>query len=181
MKAYAWPGNVREMENLIERLAIISGDGIIDDKNLASYLGLTESSDRVESREHLAQSGSLADAEKMLLKATLEKHKGIQSRAACQLGITVRQIGYKIKKFGLEDFVRQVRADHLPSSRVFPFRQFLPHRKNTPWIVAVFPEHGIIQKIASAHPLIPIRVQDSKNRGGPSCKKVLPEPLPKNF
>lgn len=120
MKAYAWPGNVREMENLIERLAIISSDGIIDDRDLASYLGPIESGDHTRNPGPVAQTGSLADVEKVLLKATLEKHRGIQSRAARQLGITVRQMGYKIKKFGLEDFVRQVRADHPPASRVFP-------------------------------------------------------------
>lgn len=106
--AYSWPGNVREMENLIERLAIMSNGGVTTIDNLAPYLAQVESESVQETTRTY---GSLADVERARIMGALEKNKGIQSRAAAELGITLRQISYKIKKFGLESFVRKVKLD----------------------------------------------------------------------
>lgn len=108
LTAYSWPGNVREMENLVERLAIISSGGITNIDNLAPYLGRL---DEVPSLGAIPRFGSLADIERTQVKGALEKNRGIQSRAAADLGLTLRQMGYRIKKFGLEEFVRQVKMD----------------------------------------------------------------------
>jgi Nif-specific regulatory protein len=99
---YPWPGNVRELENLIERLAIISNDGLISERELKPYIRVVDQSDN---SEQSLECGSLAHAEKFRIKVALERHRGVQSLAAEELGITPRQIGYKIKKFGLEEFV----------------------------------------------------------------------------
>jgi Nif-specific regulatory protein len=107
LSEYSWPGNVREIENLIERLAIISG-GVIDATDLVPYFRRTK---EAESSESSLPSGSLAHTEKARLKDALEKNRGIQSRAADELGITLRQIGYKIKKYDLQDFVERVKAN----------------------------------------------------------------------
>jgi Nif-specific regulatory protein len=104
---YSWPGNVREMENLIERLAIISS-GVVDVKDLAPYIGTAT---EPENPEQLSVLGSLAHTEKTRLKAALEKSKGIQSRAAAELGITLRQMGYKIRKYGLQAFVERAKTN----------------------------------------------------------------------
>ncbi len=104
---YSWPGNVREMENLIERLAIISS-GVVDVKDLAPYIGTAM---EPENPEQLSVLGSLAHTEKTRLKAALEKSKGIQSRAAEELGITLRQMGYKIKKYSLQAFVERAKTN----------------------------------------------------------------------
>jgi len=107
MTDYSWPGNVREMENLIERLAIISSDGLIDVSGLAPYVGQVA---ETEGPDELCRSGSLAHIEKTRIKIALERNKGTQSRAAEELGITLRQIGYKIKKYGLQEFVERARS-----------------------------------------------------------------------
>jgi Nif-specific regulatory protein len=108
LSAYQWPGNVRELENLIERLAIISMGGITTIDNLAPYLSQIREETHLEG---VLPVGSLAHIERARVKGALEKNRGIQSRAAAELGITLRQMGYRIKKFGLQEFVKQVKTD----------------------------------------------------------------------
>jgi Nif-specific regulatory protein len=108
MLLYSWPGNVREMENLVERLAIIFMGDSIDVKDLAPYLARTRERDHQVDLEG-RQLGSLRERERTDLMSALERHKGIQSHAAKDLGLTLRQLGYKVKRFGLEDFVKQKR------------------------------------------------------------------------
>ena len=50
--------------------------------------------------------------EKREVISALERHSWIQSRAARELGITLRQMGYRIKKFGLERLVRERRSQN---------------------------------------------------------------------
>ncbi|PLX40846.1 MAG: sigma-54-dependent Fis family transcriptional regulator [Deltaproteobacteria bacterium] len=101
---YHWPGNVRELENLIERLAIISGGEAIGREDLPPHIF------GANSRVKAGGKGSeevchLEDVEKREVIHALERNKWIQSRAAKELGITVRQLGYRIKKFHLEEEV----------------------------------------------------------------------------
>jgi Nif-specific regulatory protein len=49
----------------------------------------------------------LRDRERRDVVETLERNKWVQSRAARELGITLRQMGYRVKKFGLEELVKQ--------------------------------------------------------------------------
>jgi Nif-specific regulatory protein len=101
---YSWPGNVREMENLIERLAIIFNDRTIDVGDLAPYLAYGQGDSEPQDRQ---PTGSLRDRERRDVVETLERNKWVQSRAARELGITLRQMGYRVKKFGLEELVKQ--------------------------------------------------------------------------
>ncbi len=102
LAAYSWPGNVREMENLIERLAIIFGSGLVSSIDLRPYLEYVHAA----GERHTAQQGALRERERQDLIAALERHNGTQSRAAKDLGITPRQMGYKIKTFGLDYLVK---------------------------------------------------------------------------
>jgi Nif-specific regulatory protein len=56
--------------------------------------------------ETTVQTGALKDREKQDLIAALQRHNGVQSRAAEELGITLRQMGYKVKIFGLQNLVK---------------------------------------------------------------------------
>ncbi len=102
---YSWPGNIREMENLMERLAILNEGSVIEAKDLDPYIsfGFNKTSD---DRDH-AELDSLQEMEKRGVLSALERNNWIQSRAARDLGITLRQMGYRIKKFGLEHLLRQ--------------------------------------------------------------------------
>ncbi|WP_029896666.1 sigma-54-dependent Fis family transcriptional regulator [Desulfohalovibrio reitneri] len=101
---YHWPGNVREMENLVERLAIMVESEQIDLEDIPSQFFLGTAPQRRE------ETTSLQDMEKREVVSALERNAFIQSRAAEELGITLRQMGYRIKKYHLESFVQERRA-----------------------------------------------------------------------
>jgi Nif-specific regulatory protein len=105
LRKYEWPGNVREMENLIERLAIITDTGNIDISHLSPYI-LQPHKDLDDKEPGL---DSLKEMEKKEVIAALERNNWIQSRAAKDLGITLRQMGYRIKKYGLDSLLRHRR------------------------------------------------------------------------
>ncbi|MGC8603103.1 MAG: helix-turn-helix domain-containing protein, partial [Desulfomonilaceae bacterium] len=50
---------------------------------------------------------SLTEMEKRGIVAALQRNNWIQSHAARDLGITLRQMGYRVKKFGLEDYLKK--------------------------------------------------------------------------
>jgi DNA-binding NtrC family response regulator len=99
---YPWPGNIRELENVIERALVLDSDGAI---------GLDDLPDRLRAREHrlgrvhmeLPDDGlSLEDVERELLQAALVKHDWNQTKAATYLNITRSALLYRMQKFGLE-------------------------------------------------------------------------------
>ncbi len=106
MTRYDWPGNVREMENLIERLAIMVEGPEIDVSDLPSFLHAKPSAARSGEAESLSR---LEEMEKKEIVAALERHRWNQSQAAKELGLTLRQIGYRIRKFGLVRLLRDGR------------------------------------------------------------------------
>jgi Nif-specific regulatory protein len=97
---YNWPGNVRELENTIERLVIMTHS----DRITASDLPVSLSIRRIRSSE-TAESlmTDIQEIERSNILSALEKTGWVQAKAARLLGITPRQIGYKIKKYGLEE------------------------------------------------------------------------------
>ena len=100
---YSWPGNIRELENVIERALVLDKNGSI---------GLDDLPDRLRTREHrvanlrmeLPDEGiSLEDVERELLLAALEKHNWNQTRAAAFLNITRSTLVYRMEKFDLRE------------------------------------------------------------------------------
>ncbi len=97
---YNWPGNIRELENTIERLVIMS----VSDKITASDLPLSLSVPPFKSSVKLESlTANVEEIEKANIIHALEKTGWVQAQAARFLGITSRQIGYKIKKYGIEE------------------------------------------------------------------------------
>ncbi len=95
---YSWPGNVRELENTMERLVVMSGSDIIKATELPINLKLP-SSEEILQKESLR--AGIEDIEKSSILDALEKTGWVQAKAARMIGITARQIGYKMKKYGL--------------------------------------------------------------------------------
>ena len=105
--SYDWPGNVRELENLIQRLAVVFPCHTIEVEDLMSYLADASLFARTKKLETI---DALKELERANVIAALERNDWIQSRAAKELGITLRQMGYRVKKFGLEPLVGQRKA-----------------------------------------------------------------------
>lgn len=104
---YSWPGNIREMENLVEQLSILAEGERLESKALPGFMIDVQPSnqpERVDSR-------TLEDIEKKEVLTALERNAWIQSRAAKELGITQRQMGYKVSKFGLREVIARHKND----------------------------------------------------------------------
>ena len=95
---YSWPGNVRELENTMERLVVMSASDSIRPSDLPINLKLPPPED-VFQKESLR--AGIADIEKSSILDALDKTGWVQARAARMIGITPRQIGYKMKKYGI--------------------------------------------------------------------------------
>lgn len=96
---YAWPGNIRELENVIERAMIISTDNVIHSYNLPPTLQSAVSSNTVGQG---TLRNVLGKVEKQILIDTLISTRGNITKAAHQLGITERIMGLRIKNYGLD-------------------------------------------------------------------------------
>ena len=75
--------------------------------DLSPYLAHAVKDPETRDRKHL---GSLREREMQDVLLSLERNNWVQSHAAKDLGITLRQMGYKVKKFGLEEVVKQKKA-----------------------------------------------------------------------
>jgi len=104
MMRYPWPGNVRELENCIERMVIMSKGEKIDMDDLPLSIRIARQKPLITKDAPLPE--LVGEMEKRRIEEVLEKHHGVQARAARQLGLTPRQLGYKIKKYSLENLVK---------------------------------------------------------------------------
>lgn len=95
---YNWPGNVRELENTIERLVVMSDGKIIESSDLPINFRL--SSPKVGLQKESLKAG-IEEIEKTSIIQALEENGWIQTKAARILGITPRQLGYRLKKYCL--------------------------------------------------------------------------------
>ncbi|HEY8120881.1 MAG TPA: sigma-54 dependent transcriptional regulator [Myxococcota bacterium] len=104
--AYEFPGNVRELENTIERAVALCRGDVIEAELLPAALLAPRSASAAASR--LPAPGETLDDlmnafERELLLAALAKTGGVKKRAAQLLGITFRSFRYRLEKLGLDD------------------------------------------------------------------------------
>jgi len=107
---YDWPGNVREMENMIERLVIMAETDRIEAPLLRSLVD-----DRQPEPQKLiatveSRGASLKDIERNEIIASLRRNSWIRYKAAKELGLTERQMGYRAMKLGLDSLIAAERA-----------------------------------------------------------------------
>lgn len=96
---YHWPGNIRELENCIERAAIMSTDRVIRSHNLPPTLQTALSS----GTKHKGTLQSIVDkVEKQLIIDCLTENKGNVVRSAQELGISNRKLGLRIDKHEID-------------------------------------------------------------------------------
>lgn len=108
---YPWPGNIRELENTIERIVLLADEGHVDQyfiNGILPSLNIQQKSKQVLIEEHkmpkkngLLTKDELLEIEKEAIIKALKECNGIQINAAKLLGMTNRQIGYKIKKYNI--------------------------------------------------------------------------------
>ncbi len=96
---YPYPGNIRELENLIERLCVISTGKIISPNLIARHLTGNIISNHYYDNLPLAE--ALYSFEKSMIIQAMKKAEGIKNRAAKILGIKTSTLYYKLEKHGL--------------------------------------------------------------------------------
>ena len=108
---YDWPGNVREMENLVERLVIMADGDEICTGILPVYMN------KVVADKEQAPLSRIEEIERKEILTALEQNGWNQTRTAKDLGVTLRQIGYRIRKFGFEEMVEVHKRKNRTSGR----------------------------------------------------------------
>ncbi len=110
LRKYPWPGNIRELENAVEH-ALVLGEG--DKLRLEDLPAAIQDFARGQGGPGMAAvstavgNASLEDIEKSCLLQALEKTRGNRTQAARLLQITRRTLGYRLRKFGLEEEVQR--------------------------------------------------------------------------
>jgi transcriptional regulator with PAS, ATPase and Fis domain len=99
---YPYPGNVRELENLIERAVVLCRGEVITTQDLPFHLKEEKPEGSWESaRKAKNLPESLEEIERDLILKALHEHQRVQTRAAESLGISERVLRYKIRKYGI--------------------------------------------------------------------------------
>ena len=98
---YAFPGNVRELENMLERAVTLCTTGVIKAADLAMRRE-NESSEQVRPKVFGDLGDQIVGVQRQAIIDALEKTRYNKTAAAKLLGLTFRQLRYRIKKLGIE-------------------------------------------------------------------------------
>lgn len=97
--SYDWPGNVREVRNIIERILVLRGDKvIIDTEDLPVEMGAQEKSTAQSAGAFFER---VQEFERRIIIDALKRNNWNQTRASESLNMSRRILGYKIKKYGI--------------------------------------------------------------------------------
>jgi DNA-binding NtrC family response regulator len=98
LREYAWPGNIREVRNAVERAMLLAEGSWLEPRDFPVLASKASSGQAIG----LPPEGvNLEDLERSLVVQALERSGGNQTRAAALLGLNRDQIRYRIEKFGL--------------------------------------------------------------------------------
>ncbi len=104
LEVYEWPGNIRELENLIERAVVLSKTKVITRGNLPPFL--LNNPDEDSSASDISSSTNLKDQlnsfQTKAIKDALKRTKGIQKKAAALLGVRATTLNEMIKRLEID-------------------------------------------------------------------------------
>jgi len=103
LSAYSFPGNVRELENIIERMVVLSDEICLANEDIPKYVREPANSFGGVRIEFPPDGISFEDLERKIIAYALKLHNGNQSQAARYLNITRSALIYRMQKFGLDE------------------------------------------------------------------------------
>jgi len=108
LHAFSWPGNVRQLRNVIESMVVVDYDGVLDLDDLPSELAAPSEAAAASASAPPTGAGlaalvgkPLTEVERLFIAETLKLTGGNREEAAGMLGIGERTLYRKIKEFGL--------------------------------------------------------------------------------
>lgn len=106
-KLYRWPGNIRELQNIVERVVVLKMEGMIDIEDLPDKI-LSGRLDQNSTEVKLPEDGTsfnsmVTNFEKQLIQQALTKSSGVKNKAAKLLNMNRTTLVEKIKKLKLEN------------------------------------------------------------------------------
>lgn len=101
---YNYPGNVRELENIIERAVVLSRSHTITLNDLPNVVKGFKAEKEIPVNEDMTLIEQVEELEKKLIFDALTKSNGNQSQAGRILGLTERNLRYKMQKYGIKKF-----------------------------------------------------------------------------
>ncbi len=100
LRLYAWPGNIRQLRNLMERMVVTVKDPLIQPEHLPEEIQAS----REDARTMVVSLGSsLKEIEREAIRRTLAEVTNHREKAAKLLGISLRALQYKIKEYGIRE------------------------------------------------------------------------------
>jgi DNA-binding NtrC family response regulator len=106
LENYGWPGNVREMENVIERAIALTESDVIDQNDLPSRISGTAEGTGNLPTLHIPEEGldlaeTVEQIERTLINQAMEKSRNIKARAAALLNLNRTTLVEKIKRYDM--------------------------------------------------------------------------------
>ena len=122
LMAYGWPGNIRELENVVKRAAILTRDPIVGDEHFPDYVrqgtgeavgSIPLTSDDLLDAKRVAREEAYERVERPFVEAALRRSGGQVSRAAADVGMNRVQFHGLLKKYDIEarEFKERRRGD----------------------------------------------------------------------
>jgi DNA-binding NtrC family response regulator len=111
---YFWPGNIRQLESVIERAVLMCDKDIININDIKNELRLPEEAGILDIR--IPDEGlNFEELEKELIKKAMEKANNVAAKAAQLLGMSYKTFWYRLEKFGLKSI--SSKGDVYPEKR----------------------------------------------------------------
>ena len=100
LQLYGWPGNIRQLRNLMERLVVTVKDAIIQPEHFPEEIQASKEDVRTMV---VTLGASLEQVERDVIQRTLAEVTNHREKAAKLLGISLRALQYKIKEYGIRE------------------------------------------------------------------------------